>query len=226
MTAHYPEFLDGKAAPKPAEAAPRKPGLYRNGAKRALDLVLVLASLPVVVPVIALLALLVMRDGHAPFYTQARVGKNGRIFRFWKLRSMVRDAEGHLAAHLARDPAAKAEWDHAQKLKSDPRITPLGRFLRKSSLDELPQLWNVVKGDMSLVGPRPMMPDQRALYPGRAYYALRPGITGPWQVSDRNECSFAERAGFDTLYEETLSFAGDLRILGATFAVVLRGTGY
>ena len=95
---------------------------------------------------------------------------------------MVVDAERRLAEHLAGDPAARAEWDTTQKLKNDPRITPIGRLIRKSSLDELPQLWNVLRGDMSLVGPRPMMPDQTALYPGRAYYALRPGLTGFWQI--------------------------------------------
>jgi lipopolysaccharide/colanic/teichoic acid biosynthesis glycosyltransferase len=205
---------------------PERAGLYRNAVKRALDIALVLASLPVVLPFVVLLALLVMRDGHAPFYTQARIGREGRVFRFWKLRSMVCDAEARLADCLASDPVAKAEWDHSQKLKSDPRITRLGNFLRKTSLDELPQLWNVLKGDMSLVGPRPMMPGQQALYPGLAYYALRPGITGTWQISDRNQSSFAARADFDSDYEERLSFAGDLHILVATFGVVLRGTGY
>ena len=97
----------------------------------------------------------------------------------WKLRSMVVDADRRLAEHLTGDPAARAEWETTQKLKSDPRITPIGRLIRKASLDELPQLWNVLKGDMSLVGPRPMMPHQMALYPGRAYYALRPGPDRP-----------------------------------------------
>jgi exopolysaccharide production protein ExoY len=139
---------------------------------------------------------------------------------------MVCDAETRLAEHLARSPEAQAEWDHTQKLKCDPRITVFGNFLRKTSLDELPQLWNVLKGDMSLVGPRPMMAGQQGLYPGLAYYALRPGITGSWQVSDRNASSFAARADFDNAYEETLSFMGDLHILAATVGVVLRGTGY
>lgn len=226
MTAHYPEFLELPHSLASVPVLPRRTGFYRNGAKRALDILLVLASLPVVLPVVAILALLVMRDGHSPFYTQARVGKDGRTFRFWKLRSMVHDADARLSDHLARDPAARAEWDHAQKLKADPRITRFGNFLRKSSLDELPQLWNVLKGDMSLVGPRPMMPGQQVLYPGLAYYALRPGITGSWQISDRNECSFAQRASFDTAYEEQLSFRGDLHILMSTVGVVLRGTGY
>jgi exopolysaccharide production protein ExoY len=225
MTAHYPEFLDTPHSLASVRVLPRRAGIYRNGIKRSLDVALVLASLPVVLPVILLLALLVMRDGHAAFYTQARIGLGGHTFRFWKLRSMVWDADDRLADHLARDPKARAEWDHAQKLTRDPRITKLGNFLRKTSLDELPQLWNVLKGDMSLVGPRPMMPGQQALYPGLAYYVLRPGITGSWQVSDRHTSSFVARAEFDASYEESLSFMGDVGILGATFGVVLRGTG-
>lgn len=226
MTAHYPELLEAPHSLAASFPPSRRTGFYRGGAKRALDVLLIVLSLPVAVPIIALLALLVMRDGHAPFYTQARVGKNGRIFRFWKLRSMIWDADSRLADHLASNPEARAEWDHTQKLKCDPRITRFGNFLRKSSLDELPQLWNVLKGDMSLVGPRPMMAGQQVLYPGSAYYALRPGITGSWQVSDRNESSFAARADFDTAYEETLSFAADLHILAATVGAVVRGTGY
>ena len=166
--------------------------------------------------------LLILGAGDAPtaagrFYRQARVGRGGRIYRIWKLRSMVMNADQKLEAHLAADPAARAEWDETQKLKRDPRITRFGRLIRKSSLDELPQLWNVLIGDMSLVGPRPMMPDQRALYPGRAYYALRPGITGPWQVSERNATSFADRARFDDKYHDRdLSLATDVRLLRPT----------
>ena len=226
MTAHYPEILEAPHNLATPHTPSRRDGLYRNGVKRGLDILLVVLSLPVVLPIISLLALLVMRDGHAPFYTQARIGMGGRIFRFWKLRSMICDADERLADHLAADPEARAEWDHSQKLKADPRITRFGNFLRKSSLDELPQLWNVLKGDMSLVGPRPMMAGQQVLYPGTAYYVLRPGITGSWQVSDRNETSFAARADFDAAYEETLSFMGDVHILAATVGVVVRGTGY
>jgi len=172
------------------------------------------------------LALAVLLQGGRPFYRQDRVGQGGRIFRLWKLRTMVPDAEARLEAHLAASPEARAEWDHCQKLKDDPRITPLGRLLRRSSMDELPQLWNVLRGDMSLVGPRPMMPCQQPLYPGQAYYALRPGITGPWQVSARNESGFADRARYDADYLSRVSFATDLRLLAATVRVVLRSTGH
>lgn len=206
-------------------AAQHGPTLYRDLFKRALDIAIVLmAALPTLL-IIGIFSLLVARDGHSPFYTQKRLGRNGRSFDIWKLRSMVPDADKRLTAHLDADPAARAEWDRTQKLRHDPRITRVGRLIRKTSIDELPQLFNVLKGDMSLVGPRPMMPCQQDIYPGSAYYALRPGITGYWQVSVRNESSFAQRAGFDTAYLEQLSLLNDLRVLFKTVRVVLRGTG-
>jgi lipopolysaccharide/colanic/teichoic acid biosynthesis glycosyltransferase len=143
----------------------------------------------------------------------------------WKLRSMVANADQLLSVYLAENPDARIEWDHSQKLRYDPRITRVGRIIRKTSLDELPQLWNVLRGDMSLVGPRPMMVDQQELYPGTAYYALRPGITGFWQVSVRNESSFSERAHFDADYLGRMSFVTDLKVLARTVSVVLNGTG-
>lgn len=199
---------------------------YRGGFKRLLDVALVLAAAPIVLPVVFALAFLVRLQGGQAFYSQPRVGLHGRIYTIWKLRSMTRDADQALEAHLAANPEARAEWDRTQKLKQDPRITKLGRVLRKSSLDELPQLWNVLKGDMSLVGPCPMMPEQQAMYPGTAYYKLRPGITGMWQVSKRNESTFADRARFDTQYDRRLSLMTDIKLLLATVRVVLRGTGH
>ncbi len=204
----------------------RRIGFYREGGKTIVDWLLVLASLPVVLPLVALLALVIALGGVAPFYRQRRVGRNGRIFNILKLRTMVPDAEHILEEYLQRNPEARYEWDHKQKLRYDPRITRLGCLLRKASFDELPQLWNVLRGDMSLIGPRPMMVDQLALYPGSAYYRMRPGITGLWQVSDRNESSFAERAEFDAAYYNDLSFRMDLSIFMRTIGVVLRGTGY
>lgn len=177
------------------------------------------------VPVVLVLAILVARDGGSPFYSQMRIGKGGRAFRMWKLRSMVVDADQRLEAWLAANPAARAEWDSTQKLRNDPRVTRFGHFLRRSSLDELPQLWNVFIGNMSLVGPRPMMLNQRDLYPGTAYYALRPGVTGYWQTAGRNRTTFEARAEYDAVYEEQLSLMTDLRILARTVSVVLRGTG-
>lgn len=201
------------------------PTLYRDVFKRVFDVVLVvLAGLPALL-IVGLFAVLIARDGHSPFYFQKRLGRSGRVFYIWKLRSMVPDADSRLQAYLALNSAARAEWDLTQKLRHDPRITALGRLIRKTSIDELPQLWNVLRGDMSLVGPRPMMPCQQELYPGTAYYALRPGITGYWQVSVRNESSFAQRAGFDTAYLNQLSLLNDLRVMVKTVRVVLRGTG-
>jgi len=199
---------------------------YARYLKRPLDVAAVLLAAPIVLPVVVILALVILWRGDRPFYTQLRVGRSGRSFRLWKLRTMVEDAETRLAEYLAADPRARAEWDLTQKLKNDPRITPTGRFLRKTSLDELPQLWNVLRGDMSLVGPRPMMLEQAQLYPGADYYHLRPGVTGLWQISDRNDSSFAARAGFDACYAAKLSLAGDLAIIARTAGVVLRCTGY
>ena len=199
---------------------------YNRIGKRAFDISIIFAALPFVVVIVTLLAICVALRGGSPFYTQDRVGRGGRIYRIWKLRTMTVDADVRLAEYLAGNPEAMVEWTSTQKLKKDPRITPFGRFLRRSSMDELPQLWNVLRGDMSLIGPRPMMPCQVELYPGTAYYSLRPGISGSWQVSARNTSSFADRALFDTDYRSRISFAEDLRILLATFSVVFRGTGY
>jgi lipopolysaccharide/colanic/teichoic acid biosynthesis glycosyltransferase len=216
MVVHFQNFGTPEVVVStPAEARHSLPKvqtgpLYRSVFKRVLDTLLVLAALPITLPVVLVMALLVACDGASPFFLQKRVTKNGRVFHMVKIRTMVPDAEAHLAAHLARCPAARREWDETQKLKDDPRITPVGRLLRKTSL----------------VGPRPMMVDQQDLYPGRAYYALRPGITGSWQVSDRNNGTFAGRAKFDADYYANLSLATDLSILLRTVSVVVRGTGY
>ena len=202
-------------------------GFYRNWTKRALDVALILLATPFIVPLMIVLAALVwVTGGGTPFYRQERVGLNGKSFVMWKLRSMIPDADAALARHLQANPAARAEWNSTQKLKNDPRVTKMGGFLRRTSMDELPQLWNVLKGDMSLVGPRPMLPEQQILYPGVAYYRMVPGITGFWQVSSRNESAFAERAIFDSRYDAKLSFLTDLQTLLATFRVVTRATGH
>jgi lipopolysaccharide/colanic/teichoic acid biosynthesis glycosyltransferase len=238
MTVTFQEFpKHGKASTKPAmlvavgpsfpeRTERRAGGIYRNLFKRAFDVSAVILAAPFVVPLVFGLAMAVRRDGGHAFYTQQRVGKDGRHFRMWKLRSMVTDADARMADYLAAHPEARREWEETQKLKRDPRITRFGQFLRKSSLDELPQLWNVLTGDMSLVGPRPMMLNQQALYPGSAYYRLRPGITGPWQTSGRNDTSFGARAEFDADYDRTLSLGTDLRLLFRTVGVVLKCTGY
>ena len=156
-----------------------------------------------------------------------RSGKGRTLFSILKLRTMVRDADAQLEQYLQRDPEMRAAWDATQKLKNDPRITPVGGFLRKTSLDELPQLWNVLKGEMSLVGPRPMMPQQLPLYGDpQAYFAVPPGITGVWQVSARNETRFSYRAELDEKYLADLSLMLDFGLMLRTVGVVLRRTGY
>ena len=199
---------------------------YRRFGKRAVETAAIVLTAPVTVLFTLVMAIAIAMDGHNPFYTQLRVGRDGRHFRMWKLRTMVPDADARLAGTLEADPVAREEWRTTQKLKADPRVTRVGRLLRKTSLDELPQLWNVLNGTMALVGPRPMMVSQKDAYSGRAYYRLRPGITGLWQVSERNEGDFAGRVRFDEVYDRSLSPAMDAWIVVRSVAVVMRGTGY
>ena len=199
--------------------------MYKKYTKRIVDVALILMALPFLLPIMAIVTVLVALDGKSPFYSQQRIGLLGKTFRIWKFRTMVADAEAKLAKLIADDPEVAREWHENQKLANDPRITWVGRFLRKTSIDELPQLWNVLRGEMSLVGPRPMMTDQRELYPGKAYFAMRPGLTGFWQISDRNNTTFAARASFDTAYYQQMSLATDAKIIVSTVGVVVRGTG-
>lgn len=202
------------------------PQFYRRHVKRALDVTLVLlAALPVLMMVLVLAGLILVTERRNPFFLQDRLGLHGRVFRMWKLRTMVDDAEAVLTRYLESDPAARAEWDRTQKLRHDPRVTWLGGLMRATSLDELPQLWNVLKGDMSLVGPRPMMVSQRDLYPGAEYYLMRPGVTGLWQTSVRNLSSFSERAAYDRAYHQQVSLKTDVGIILKTVKVVASGTG-
>ncbi len=203
-----------------------KASSYEKFGKRLFEGALILAAAPIFVPVMVVVTIALLLSGQKPFYLQKRVGKGGELFTIFKFRTMVENAEDALKTYLSENPDAAAEWEATQKLKDDPRITTVGRFLRKTSLDELPQLLNVLLGDMSLVGPRPMMPDQRSLYPGAAYYSMRPGITGAWQVSERNDSEFRSRADYDAKYHSELSFGTDMSILGRTVGVVVRGTGY
>ena len=227
MTAHLNSLNDSVLADvwEGRVETAHRPGMYRNAGKRIFETMLVLLAVPVVLPLTILLALPMLLRGERPFYSQRRVGLGGRTFVMWKLRSMVADADDHLAQHLRENPDAREEWARHQKLRNDPRITPYGRFLRKLSLDELPQLWNVLTGDMALIGPRPMMPHQRALYHGLAYYAMRPGVSGYWQVSERNDAEFVSRVYFDEKYDREISFTTDVMLILRTLRVMLRGTG-
>jgi lipopolysaccharide/colanic/teichoic acid biosynthesis glycosyltransferase len=193
--------------------------------KRGFDIIVGVCVGLAILPLMLLLVAIVRGDGGPALYAQPRLGRDGRVFTLWKIRTMVCNADQALADYLATHSEARQEWDRTQKLRLDPRVTPIGRILRKYSLDELPQVWNVLAGDMSLVGPRPMFPEQRVLYPGTPYCNLRPGITGLWQVSERNACAFADRAKFDRMYSEAFSLRTDLVIMLRTVSVVLRGTG-
>ncbi len=169
-------------------------------------------------------------DGGPVFFSHRRVGRGGRTFGCLKFRSMRPDADRHLAELLARDPAARAEWQAARKLRQDPRVTPFGRVLRATSLDELPQLINVLRGDMSLVGPRPVVQEELDQHyaPAAAaadYLSVRPGITGPWQVSGRSDMEYRERVALDAAYARNPSLRKDLALLAHTVVVVLRRQG-
>lgn len=210
---------------KIAKTAKASSGLYAVLFKPLLDVVLIVLAAPIILTLVVAAALLVATDGHNPFYTQLRVGKDNRVFRLFKLRTMVPNADDLLKEHLAADPKARKEWERSQKLSNDPRITRVGAFLRRTSIDEMPQFLNVLIGDMSLVGPRPFMVNQARLYPGLSYREVKPGITGLWQISSRNESEFVARAQFDDIYARTLSFGGDIRILLRTVGCVVRQTG-
>jgi len=158
-----------------------------------------------------------------------RVGRGGKTFRCYKFRSMVPNAQVVLRELLARDPEARAEWERDFKLKNDPRITAIGRFIRRTSLDELPQLWNVVRGDMSIVGPRPVVRKELRQYYGAAgrksYLSVRPGLTGLWQVSGRNELNYDERVALDMAYVREWSLLGDFMIVMRTVKVMFHKHG-
>lgn len=196
--------------------------------KRAFDLAFVLGLVVVLLPLLLAVALGVRFSSSGPImYSQKRLGKNGASFEFYKFRSMVVNSDEVLDSVLSTVPDARAEWDAYQKLEDDPRITRFGRLIRRTSLDELPQLWNVITGDMSLVGPRPCMPQQKNLY-GRhwsVYCAVRPGLTGLWQVSGRNRLTYGERVKLDAEYVRRWSLWLDFKILMKTVKVVLTADG-
>jgi Undecaprenyl-phosphate galactose phosphotransferase WbaP len=178
-------------------------------------------------PFFVLLSVLIRIDSPGmAIYRQKRIGKGGKQFNMLKFRTMYRDADANLTKYLEKDDSLKQEWDQFQKLREDPRVTRLGKFLRRYSIDELPQLWNVLKGEMSLVGPRPFLPEQLEIYNRFAdYVRVTPGITGLWQVFGRNETDFHERAQFDEYYVHNWSIWLDIHILARTFWVVLTKTG-
>ena len=195
---------------------------------RALDIFFSLAGIVFVLPLMIVVAIAIkVQDGGPIFFGHSRIGYEGRSFRCWKFRSMVMDAEARLTALLARDPEARREWEADQKLRRDPRVTLLGRILRVSSIDELPQLFNVLRGEMSLVGPRPIVTAEVARYGRRfaQYCSVRPGITGLWQISGRNDVSYRRRVAMDTVFATALSLSLYLKILFATVPAVMKRDG-
>ena len=210
-------------------APPRGNGGFFKGSdlKLVTDLVLSVALLIILAPVMFTIALFVSLDGGPVLYRHQRIGKGGQRFYCLKFRSMVANADKALADRLARDPSARAEWESTQKLKRDPRVTRVGRLLRATSLDELPQLFNVLRLEMSLVGPRPIVENELVRYGRNVNYYLktRPGVTGLWQVSGRSNTSYARRVALDAWYVKNWRFWLDVAILFRTISVVVRRDG-
>ncbi|WP_256879439.1 undecaprenyl-phosphate galactose phosphotransferase WbaP [Escherichia albertii] len=196
-------------------------------AKRVFDLLGALIIILVSSPLLAYLYFQVKKDGGPAFYGHERIGRNGKRFKCLKFRSMILNSQEVLAELLANNESARQEWEKDFKLKNDPRITKIGHFIRKSSLDELPQLFNVLKGEMSLVGPRPIVHDELIKYSDDVDYYLmaKPGMTGLWQVSGRNDINYETRVYFDAWYVKNWSLWNDIAILFKTISVVLRRDG-
>lgn len=200
------------------------PQIARRSLKRVFDIVFSLLGALFLLPALVLIAIaLLLVDGRPIIFRHQRVGRGGQLFSCLKFRSMRKDADKLLAELLERDPERRQEWEESQKLKSDPRIHWLGKLLRISSLDELPQLFNILVGDMSVVGPRPIMTEELDRYGPHAhcYLAMTPGLTGLWQVSRRPDTTYEERVQFDVDYYNSCSMRMDLTIIMKTFLVVL-----
>ena len=196
--------------------------------KRSFDILAALAALILLSPIFVLImALVKYTDGGSLFYGHRRIGYNGSTFRCLKFRTMAENGDAILQQHLDENPEAFEEWRATRKLQDDPRVTVLGTVLRKLSLDELPQLINILKGEMSIVGPRPVVEDELELYEASAVYYLRsrPGLTGLWQVSGRNDVSYAARIAFDTHYVRNWSLTRDLVIVVRTIPAVCLSRG-
>jgi UDP-galactose-lipid carrier transferase len=195
--------------------------------KRIFDVLVGGFLVLMLLPIFLILAALVAKDGGSAFFGHTRIGQHGRKFKCYKFRSMVPNADKVLKELLERDPVARAEWDKDFKLKNDVRITRIGSLLRKTSLDELPQLWNVLRGDMSLVGPRPVIEKEIERYGEEAAYYLlaKPGMTGLWQVSGRNDTDYARRVFLDAWYVKNWSLWYDVSIIFKTVGVVLKRDG-
>ncbi len=193
-----------------------------------MDLLLAFVCLPALLPLIAIIALAIRLTSPGPiFFSHRRIRSHGRFFSMWKFRTMCVNSAEVLENYLAANPQARAEWKKDHKLKKDPRVTRVGEFLRRTSLDELPQIWNVLAGSMSLVGPRPIVAAEVEKYGDyfADYCTVKPGVTGLWQVSGRSRISYAERVQLDRRYACSWSLSGDLRILVRTLSSVVNQDG-
>ena len=197
--------------------------------KTLFDFTLTAVGTVAISPLLVYIAYRIKKEDPGPiFFAHTRIGKDGKPFPCYKFRSMVVNSKEMLEKYLAENPEAQAEWEREFKLKNDPRITPIGQVLRKSSLDELPQIFNVLKGEMSLVGPRPVVQEELDKYYGEAvkeYCSVKPGITGLWQVSGRSDVDYPERVAMDVEYVRTRNLWKDIVILYRTFGVVLNKKG-
>ena len=198
--------------------------------KRPFDLIFSLLAILLLGPIMLFIAILIkIKDRGPVFYTHERVGYKGKKIKVLKFRSMYPDADKRLKEILEKDPKAREEWEKTFKLKNDPRVTPIGKFLRKTSLDELPQFFNVLKGDMSIVGPRPVVEEELKKYykeKAEIYKSVKPGITGYWQVEGRSDVEdYEERVRMDEWYVKNQSFWLDVKIILKTIKVMLTGKG-
>lgn len=198
------------------------------GIKRGFDFSAALTLLVLLAPLILVLAIVIRsHDGGPALFRQMRIGRRGKPFHCWKFRTMARDAEQALERVLQSDPVAAKEWKDSQKLSHDPRITGVGHFLRRSSLDELPQLFNIIAGEMSFVGPRPIVQSERDRY-GESFahcFSVTPGLTGLWQITGRSDSSYAARVALDSRYASEWDFLLDTKILLKTVPAVLSQRG-
>ena len=229
--AEFKSWVVDRSSPPGSRTAATRRGLLDSRAqqiKRILDVIFAAALLVLAFPFALLIALAIVLETPGPvFFVHARIGKDRRQFRLWKLRSMVVDADAVLEQYLKQHPELRSEWSTSHKLKDDPRVTRVGRLLRRSSLDELPQLLNVLRGDMSMVGPRPIVEDEVPKYgPAFSLYSgVLPGLTGLWQVSGRNDTSYRKRIELDSEYIQNWTVRKDLVVLLKTVRVVLFGHG-
>lgn len=200
---------------------------FGGGAKRGFDLAISFLLLPVAAVVGVPIACLVALNGGEPIYGHTRVGWNGRPFRCYKFRTMNVEAESALERILEHDETARQQWLDRFKLENDPRVTLLGRWLRRTYLDEIPQIWNVLRGDMSWVGPRPIVPAEMGKYEGfqSAYLRCRPGVSGLWQIRRRNDTSYEQRVDYDVQYAQNWSAGRDLAIIFLTLPRILFADG-